>query len=404
MKKFFLTLILAAFCGMSSAFAYDFSAVCPTGQTLYYNIIYSQTGHEVELTCPKPEIYGGFWEGYSKPYGHDIALPSTVEQNGICYTVTKISSYAFYKCHGLMGNLVIPNTVTSIGYQAFYDCTGLDGELIIPNSVIHIDTKAFEDCSNLIGGLNIPESVVSIGSKAFHNCSGFTGNLIIPKSVASIGKYAFYDCVNFESIITDCQIPPTTDSTAFHGIPTTIPVHIPPCSLPLYQVASGWSQFENFLPESFYQLTVTSENEAFGSVTIIQQPDCETDAIVEATADEGCSFKGWSVNGEIISTENPFTFAVTEDTELVAIFSGLGVDDNEMTTASVYPNPTTGLFIIEGQDITEVEVYNAQGQLIRTQMISGDRTEIDLSNAANGLYLVRIMSGAGVTERTVVKR
>lgn len=403
MKKFFLTLILAAFCGMSSAFAYDFSAVCPTGQTLYYNI-YSQTRHEVELTCPRPEIHDGYWEGYPKPYGHDIALPSTVEQNGICYTVTKISSYAFYKCHGLMGNLVIPNTVTSIGYQAFYDCTGLDGELIIPNSVIHIDTKAFEDCSNLIGGLNIPESVVSIGSKAFHNCSGFTGNLIIPKSVASIGKYAFYDCVNFESIITDCQIPPTTDSTAFYGIPTTIPVKIPTCSSPLYQVASGWSQFENFQPEPFYQLTVTSENEAFGSVTIIQQPDCETDAIVEATANEGCSFRGWSVNGEIISTENPFTFAVTEDTELVAVFSGLGIDDHEMTTASVYPNPTTGLFIIEGQGITETEVYNAQGQLIRTQKISGDRAEIDLSNAANGLYLVRIMSGAGVTERTVVKR
>ena len=403
MKKFFLTLILAAFCGMSSAFAYDFSAVCPTGQTLYYNIIYSQTGHEVELTCPRPEIYG-YWEGYSKPYGHDIEFPSTVEYNGVCYTVTKISSFAFYKCQGLLGNLVIPNTVTSIGFRAFYSCTGLDGELVIPSSVINIGRGAFENCSNLIGELNIPESVDAIGKYAFCNCSGFTGDLIIPNSVTYIGNYAFSNCIDFESIITDCQFPPITDSAAFYSIPTTIPVKIPTCSLPLYQVASGWSQFENFQPEPFYQLTVTSENEAFGTVIILQQPDCETDAIVEATANEGCSFKGWSVNGEIISTENPFTFAVTEDTELVAIFSGLGVDDNEMTTAFVYPNPTTGLFIIEGQDITEVEVYNAQGQLIRTQMISDDRTEIDLSNAASGLYLVRIMSGASVTERTVVKR
>ena len=51
MKKFFLTLFLAAFCGMSSAFAYDFSAVCPTGQTLYYNIT-DASAHEVELAHP----------------------------------------------------------------------------------------------------------------------------------------------------------------------------------------------------------------------------------------------------------------------------------------------------------------------------------------------------------------
>ena len=145
MRKLLLTLILAAFCGMNSIFAYSFSAVCPTGQTLYYNIIYSQTGHEVELTCPRPEIYG-YWEGYSKPYGHDIEFPSTVEYNGVCYTVTKISSFAFYKCQGLLGNLVIPNTVTSIGYRAFYSCTGLDGELVIPNSVINIGGGAFENC------------------------------------------------------------------------------------------------------------------------------------------------------------------------------------------------------------------------------------------------------------------
>ena len=104
------------------------------------------------------------------------------------------------------------------------------------------------------------------------------------------------------------------------------------------------------------------------------------------------------------AAENGHQFGVFCHSKREWIFSGLGVDDNEMTTASVYPNPTTGLFIIEGQDITEVEVYNAQGQLIRTQMISGNGTEIDLSNAASGLYLVRIMNGAGVTERTVVKR
>lgn len=403
MRKLLLTLILAAFCGMNSIFAYSFSAVCPTGQTLYYNIIYSQTGHEVELTCPRPEIYG-YWEGYSKPYGHDIEFPSTVEYNGVCYTVTKISSFAFYKCQGLLGNLVIPNTVTSIGFRAFYSCTGLDGELVIPSSVINIGRGAFENCSNLIGELNIPESVDAIGKYAFCNCSGFTGDLIIPNSVTYIGNYAFSNCIDFESIITDCQFPPITDSAAFYSIPTTIPVKIPTCSLPLYQVASGWSQFENFQPEPFYQLTVTSENEAFGTVIILQQPDCETDAIVEATPGEGCSFVGWRVDSEIVSTENPYTFTLTEDTELVAVFSGMGVDDNELTKISVYPNPTSGLFIVQGEDIEKVEVYNVTGQLILTKTASDYHTEIDLGNAADGMYLVRVTSKDWTAERNVVKQ
>ena len=247
----------------------------------------------------------------------------------------------------------------------------------------------------------------SLTSPVFGNDSYFT-SLTIGEKVQIIPDYAFYGCkmILVSSITANNVVPPTIGEVALGNIRTYIPVYVPCGAKSAYQTDDYWKMFTNYQTDQVfpYQIAITSENEAFGSVTIIQQPDCETDAIVEATANEGCSFKGWSVNGEIISTENPFTFAVTEDTELVAIFSGLGVDDNEMTTASVYPNPTTGLFIIEGQDITEVEVYNAQGQLIRTQMVSGDRTEIDLSNAANGLYLVRIMSGAGVTERTVVKR
>lgn len=349
-------------------------------------------------------------------------------------SATKIGNYAFYNCKGFTGELIIPNALTNIGISAFQNCTGFTGDLIIPNSVIWVDENAFSGCSGFSGNLVIGDDVFAIGGKAFDRCYGFSsvtfnakhcsimgsitspafGNnsyftsLTIGKDVQSIPNYAFYGCemILVSNITANGVVPPTIGEVALGDIRTYIPIHVPCGAKSAYQTDDYWKMFTNYQTDQVfpYQITITSENEAFGSVTIIQQPDCETDAIVEATANEGCSFKGWSVNGEIISTENPFTFAVTEDTELVAIFSGLGVDDNEMTTASVYPNPTTGLFIIEGQDITEVEVYNAQGQLIRTQMISGDRTEIDLSNAANGLYLVRIMSGAGVTERTVVKR
>ena len=365
-------------------------------------------------------------------------------------SLTSIYDYTFYDCSGLTGNLVIPDPVIRIGDFAFYRCKGLTGDLIIPNSVNSIGDYAFQACSGFTGDMVISNSVKAIGRQAFGACYGLTGKLVIGHSLTTIKEWAFDGCDNItsliynaknctntyycfsylssvktitigsdvrslpqhafnncsfvQSIISERDAPPRADSIAFQGIPTTIPVYIPCGSKQNYVEAQGWKQFTNYRQMPYYEFSANSENEAFGSVTIIQQPDCETDAIVEATANEGCSFKGWSVNGEIISTENPFTFAVTEDTELVAIFSGLGVDDNEMTTASVYPNPTTGLFIIKGQGITKTEVYNAQGQLIRTQMISGDRAEIDLSNAASGLYLVRVTGKKGTADETIIIR
>ena len=50
-QKVILALLLALFAGLGTAYAYSFSAVCSTGQTLYYNIT-DATNHYVEITCP----------------------------------------------------------------------------------------------------------------------------------------------------------------------------------------------------------------------------------------------------------------------------------------------------------------------------------------------------------------
>ena len=105
-----LVLLLSA-AGMTKGFAqnYDFSAVCETGQILYYNII-NADNHYVEITCPgDPEadwdpyygyyntqtIGGGHYCSYPRPTGN-ITLPSTVSYNWTSYEVTAIGNGAFY--------------------------------------------------------------------------------------------------------------------------------------------------------------------------------------------------------------------------------------------------------------------------------------------------------------------
>jgi hypothetical protein len=186
LKTLLLLLLLCAE-GMNKAFSADFSAVCPTGQTLYYNII-DATNHYVELTCPSEN----FWEGIAQPTG-PITLPSSVTNSGITYSVTAIGENAFMECTGLTGTLTIPNSVTTIGNMAFIDCVGLTG-LNLGNSVASIGESAFGYCSGFTGSLILPNSVTLIGDAAFYGCSGFTGSVTIPNSVTTIGWATFALC------------------------------------------------------------------------------------------------------------------------------------------------------------------------------------------------------------------
>ena len=86
MKKLFV--ILSMMMLTASAFAYDFSAVCESGQTLYYSYV---SNSEVKVVHPSTN-----WNGYTQPTGH-LIIPETVENEGVVYTVISIGYHAFYQ-------------------------------------------------------------------------------------------------------------------------------------------------------------------------------------------------------------------------------------------------------------------------------------------------------------------
>jgi hypothetical protein len=213
-----LLILLLSVAGMTKGFAlpnYDIEAICPSGQTLYYNIT-DTNNHYVMLTFPSYIAAGGYYDGFSKPTGN-IILPSTLIYNGITYTVTKIGDYAFYGCSGLTGSLTIPSSVTSIGELAFADCSGFTGSLTIPSSVTTIGGGSFTDCSGFTGSLTIPNSVTSIEWGTFSGCSGLTGSLTIPDSVTTIGNSAFSGCSGLTGSLTIPDSVTTIGSSAFYG-------------------------------------------------------------------------------------------------------------------------------------------------------------------------------------------
>ena len=183
MKRYLLLLFFST--AILEGYAYDFSAVCSTGQTLYYNFTSDST---VSVTYPQTSSGNDYYLGHPKPAGY-LIIPDSVIYGGTTYRVTGIGANAFYYCSGI-DTLLIGNEVTSIGFQAFYHCSGIDS-LLIGNKVTSIGFEAFYGCWG-IHRLVIPNSVTFISAYAFKGCD--IDSLYIGSGVTTIGNEAFFGC------------------------------------------------------------------------------------------------------------------------------------------------------------------------------------------------------------------
>ena len=73
-----------------------------------------------------------------------------------------------------------------------------------------------------------------------------------------------------------------------------------------------------------------------------------------------------------------------------------GID--EFDNPSVYPNPTNGLIYID-YEITNVEIYNIVGQLVKETK----ENVIDLSEQKAGTYILKVITPSGVVTKQIIK-
>ena len=261
-KFFFATILLLS--AVSGAFAYDFEAVCESGQTLYYEITSSTAPYTVRILSPN---YTSYWyranyDGYERPTGN-LTIPSSVRYNGRTYSVTSILDYTFAECSELT-SVIIPNSVTLIGCGVFLECSGLTS-VTIPNTVTIIYSSLFYGCSSLTS-VTIPNSVTSIGGSAFYNCSGLT-SITIPSSVTSIDHDAFQGCSGLTSITIPSSVT-SIGARAFQGCSgltsITIPNSVTRIEVETFRECSGLTSIE--IPSS-----VTNIESAFQGCSSIEE-------------------------------------------------------------------------------------------------------------------------------------
>ena len=236
-RLFSILLILAVGILSANAQRYDFSAIGPSGDTLYYKI--NTDSSSVTVVSPSPN-YWYYMQGYHHAYHIIIPSFATDSSDSTTYVVRAIGDSAFYYCVHL-SSVVIGDSIRTIGNWAFAYTTWLSS-VTLGCFVTRIGTGAFFDARTMTE-VTIPESVTYIGDNAFRiynlrtvnfnasNCTycgqgpyinntgsynetiyrnvfgdypspyNYVSTVNFGDNVKSIPAYAFYGCKRLKSII-----------------------------------------------------------------------------------------------------------------------------------------------------------------------------------------------------------
>ena len=151
---------------------------------------------------------------------------------------------------------------------------------------------------------------------------------------------------------------------------------------------SEWSDTLTFTTaEEMYTITVTSNNESWGTVTGGGTFANGATTVIKATANSGYRFVSWQ-DGD---TNAERTIVVTGDATYTATFASVNsIDDVMSSEVTLYPNPASTAVTIRGlEGECVVSVVDLNGREVYRTNASSSLT-IDLTGYAKGAYFVRI--------------
>ena len=137
----------------------------------------------------------------------------------------------------------------------------------------------------------------------------------------------------------------------------------------------------------------SDEGGAMGTGIYFEGATCTVTAI----PNEDYIFVNWTENSEVVSTDPVYSFTVTGDRELVAHFSGSGVEETE-AMLRVWPNPVRAhgelrLELPAGEKVL-VEIYNPLGVKVMSKETADGRVVLNPS-VAPGTYIMKVVSAMG---------
>lgn len=292
MKKF--TLLCIALMSFTMLHANVISGTCGDNLTWQYDT----DGHSLVISGS-----GDMWDfDYEERQCPWQTVSGTITSVSLPDDLTRIGSRAFNGCSNLT-TIDLPSSLTSIGSYAFYSARFKS--LVLPNSVTNIGNEAF--CNNTeLQSVTLPNNLQTLSNYVFYACYELK-SIAIPTSITTIGECALCDC---NDVYMESSTPATITNSSFKS---DVVVHVPCNSVNTYQSAPIW-QFLTIMGNMDYEFNLSADE---GGTARITNSVCAANTIViEATADAGYRFTGWSDG----NTDNPRAIVLTADKTVTAQF------------------------------------------------------------------------------------
>jgi uncharacterized repeat protein (TIGR01451 family) len=99
-----------------------------------------------------------------------------------------------------------------------------------------------------------------------------------------------------------------------------------------------------------------------------------------------------------------FNDPIVTNTTLNSIMKTTGITEVIENIASIFPNPTNGLFTIEltTKEKQSLQLFDMAGNIVLTQIIENGKANIDANDLAAGIYNISIKGGNSVTNKKLV--
>lgn len=95
---------------------------------------------------------------------------------------------------------------------------------------------------------------------------------------------------------------------------------------------------------------------------------------------------------------------ICSDTSACVAVNSVGIEENNLITAYIYPNPTSNqVTILFDGTVANLKITDAQGKLIRQQSITNNAT-LSISSFESGIYIFEISTDKGNTIKRVSKQ
>lgn len=190
-------------------------------------------------------------------------------------------------------------------------------------------------------------------------------------------------------------------------------LHVRPDAAPF--VANPLSDFDTY---GYLSDTVIDLSQVFSD-----PDDSDSGIIKQIVANSNSSMVNASIEGNELSMQFAYlTKAAYQSTRIDIVIEGIsnglsvrdsfeishepgGVETRNGITISVFPNPSTGLFTIEGSqgDLQKVSVYSLSGKLLYENREFEAGRQVDISAEAAGSYILRVQGPNG-TGRMLIQK